>query len=80
MTDVCNSALATAGTLLQRHGHGRSEPDVRRVVVAVQLDATNQLNNNRKQTPQYLTTVITNPVPSDQVNNAIGLRIGLNVS
>jgi hypothetical protein len=49
------------------------------VVVAVQLDPVNQLNNGQRQAPQYLTTVLTNPVPSDQVNNALGLRIGLNV-
>jgi type II secretory pathway pseudopilin PulG len=80
VNDVCNSALATAGSLCTGTVTAASNSDVRRVVVAVQLDATNQLNHNRKPAPQYLTTVITNPVPSDQVNNALGLRIGLNVS
>lgn len=80
VTDVCNSALATAGSLCSGTVTAASNSDSRRVVVAVQLDATNQLNSNHQQAPQYLTTILTNPVPSDQVNSVNGLRIGLNVS
>ncbi len=79
VTDVCNSLLSTAGSLCNGSATSSSNSDVRRVVVAVKLGAVNQLNGGVAQNPQYLTTVIANPVPSDQVNNATGLRIGLNV-
>ena len=79
VTDVCNSALSTAGSLCSGSTTSSSNSDVRRVVVAVKLGAVSQLNAGVAQNPQYLTTLIANPVPSDQVNNATGLRIGLNV-
>jgi prepilin-type N-terminal cleavage/methylation domain-containing protein len=78
VTDVCQvglpASLCTAGGATTT-----TNSDVRRVIVAVQLNALGSRNEG-PNTPQYLTTVITNPVPSDQVNNADGLRLGLNVS
>jgi type II secretory pathway pseudopilin PulG len=54
--------------------------DARRVIVAARLKT---IGNGRQDLgpnkPVYLTTIISNPVPSNQPNNAIGLRLGLNI-
>ncbi|MGI8801212.1 MAG: type IV pilus modification PilV family protein [Solirubrobacteraceae bacterium] len=79
VTDVCQvglpASVCTAGGVT-----AAGNLDVRRVVVAVLLDSVGTTKTAGPNTPQYLTTVLTNPVPSAQVNNASGLRIGLNVS
>jgi type II secretory pathway pseudopilin PulG len=74
--DVCGltSSLCSGGATTS------ANTDVRRVVVAVKLNNTSGVHNAGPNNPQYLTTIITNPVPSDQVNAVDGLRIGLNVS
>lgn len=52
--------------------------DARRVVVAVLLN-----NHGRKDigqnSPVYVSTVFTNPVPTNQVNSSIGLTLGLSI-
>ncbi len=77
-TDICQigvTGCSAAGVTTS------SNLDVRRVVVAVVLNAaTGQGQSGGPNRPQYLTTLITNPVPSSQVNAVNGLRIGLNVS
>jgi prepilin-type N-terminal cleavage/methylation domain-containing protein len=79
-TDICQvglpASICTAGGVTTA-----SDLDVRRVVVAVLLSApTGQTQNGGPNKPEYLTTLITNPVPSAQVNTVNGLRVGLNVS
>lgn len=54
--------------------------DARRVIVAVKLDTVaNARQDVGPNKPVYLTTIVTNPLPSNQPNSAIGLRLGLNV-
>lgn len=83
VTDVCQVGVS-GGNCTPGGATAAGNLDVRRVVVAVVLDASANAVGQRKlvghDPPQYLTTVLTNPVPSAQVNNASGLRIGLNVS
>ncbi|HWH10165.1 MAG TPA: prepilin-type N-terminal cleavage/methylation domain-containing protein [Solirubrobacteraceae bacterium] len=79
-TDICQVGLP-ASVCTAAGVTTASNMDVRRVVVAVVLNApTGQTQNGGPNKPQYLTTLITNPVPSAQINNVTGLRIGLNVS
>jgi type II secretory pathway pseudopilin PulG len=75
VSDVCNatftsglggSACSTAGT----------QQDVRRVVVAV---VYNNAFGQTPTAPEYATTIISNPVPSNQVSVANGIHIGVNV-
>lgn len=82
VTDVCNVTLPTnPGTLCSGAGATSAvNEDARRVVVAIKLDQVGGTRDNGPNAPQYLTTIITNPTPSNQVNSAAGLRIGLNVS
>jgi hypothetical protein len=82
VTDVCNTTLPTNASALCSGAGATSaaDADARRVVVAVKLDQVGGTRDNGPNAPQYLTTIITNPTPSNQVNSAAGLRIGLNVS
>jgi len=81
VTDVCQGStpggLCTGAT---GGATGTTDTDVRRVIVAVQLNALGTRKDVGPNTPEYLSTVIANPVPSDQVNAANGLRLGVNVS
>jgi prepilin-type N-terminal cleavage/methylation domain-containing protein len=66
----CNSAVLGAC----------AADDARRVIVAAKL---NTIAGGRQtlgpNTPVYLSTVIANPVPSNQSNSSTGIRIGLNL-
>ena len=65
----CNSVLGACAA-----------DDARRVIVAAKLSS---IGNGRRNTgpnnPIYLSTVIANPVPSNQSNSSTGIRIGLNI-
>lgn len=60
--------------------------DARRVIVAASLSngGTNNTGagasyTNGQNSPVYISTIFTNPVPSNQVNNSIGLTLGASV-
>jgi hypothetical protein len=65
----CNSVLGACAA-----------DDARRVIVAARL---NSIGNGRQNlgpnNPIYLSTIIANPVPSNQSNSSTGIRIGLNI-
>lgn len=70
--EACNAALAGTGG----GNCTAAAQDERRVIVAAVY------NNATEQTPtapQWATTIIDNPVPSNQVNVGNGLHLGLNV-
>ncbi len=57
--------------------------DARRVIVAVEMNNGGAENTGAgaklregQNTPYYVTTIFTNPVPSNQVNSSIGLTLG----
>ncbi|MEA2298333.1 MAG: hypothetical protein QOF77_1269 [Solirubrobacteraceae bacterium] len=56
-----------------------SADDVRRVTVAAVLDNSTTSKSIGPNTPVYLSTVFSNPVPSNQPQSSIGLRLGLNI-
>ncbi|MEA2355034.1 MAG: hypothetical protein QOD61_1163 [Solirubrobacteraceae bacterium] len=58
---------------------GCSADDVRRVIVAVLLDNTTGSQSIGPNTPVYMSTIFSNPIPSNQPSSAIGLRLGLNI-
>jgi prepilin-type N-terminal cleavage/methylation domain-containing protein len=75
VNDACNSALTSTmgGSSCSTTA---AQQDLRRVVVAVLY------NNPTSQTPhapEYATTILSNPVPSNQVNSHDGLRLGVNI-
>lgn len=53
--------------------------DARRVIVAVVLDNPSGSKSIGPNTPVYLSTVFSNPIPSNQPSSAVGLRLGLNI-
>jgi Tfp pilus assembly protein PilV len=56
-----------------------SADDARRVVVAAQLTSGNGRKDIGPSNPVYLTTIVSNPIPSNQPSSSIGLRLGLNI-
>ncbi|MEA2159113.1 MAG: hypothetical protein QOD66_1493 [Solirubrobacteraceae bacterium] len=52
--------------------------DARRVIVAV-LPNNGGRYDIGQNSPVYLSTIFTNPVPTNQVNNSIGLTVGANL-
>jgi len=58
---------------------GSCYADARRVVVAVLLDTPGGRTNVGQASPAYVSTIFTNPVPSNQPNSSIGLTLGLNI-
>lgn len=62
-----NSSLSACGTA--------TNADARRLVVAVVPN--NGALNQGPNAPQVVSTIFTNPVPSNQVNTSIGLTLGL---
>jgi hypothetical protein len=52
--------------------------DARRVIVAV-LPNNGGRYDIGQNSPVYLSTIFTNPVPTNQVNNSIGLTLGVNL-
>lgn len=58
---------------------GCAAADARRVTVAVLLDNATSSKSIGPNTPVYMSTVFSNPIPSNQPSSAIGLRLGLNI-
>jgi type II secretory pathway pseudopilin PulG len=58
---------------------GCAADDARRVTVAVLLDNTTGSQSIGPNTPVYMSTIFSNPIPSNQPSSAIGLRLGLNI-
>jgi hypothetical protein len=52
--------------------------DARRLIVAVVPDNHGRLDIGQNS-PAYVSTIFTNPVPSNQSNSSIGLTLGLNI-
>lgn len=52
--------------------------DARRLIVAVLPDGVGGFDKG-PNSPQYVSTIFTNPVPSNQVNTSIGLTLGVNI-
>jgi type II secretory pathway pseudopilin PulG len=67
-TSSSTSCPTTAGT-------ASNESDARRVIVAARLSSANAHGDIGSKTPQYATTLITNPVPSNQCQGASGLEV-----
>jgi prepilin-type N-terminal cleavage/methylation domain-containing protein len=74
-TVPCNSGSVGSGGL----GLACSADDVRRVTVAVLLDNPSGSKAIGPNTPVYMSTVFSNPIPSNQPTSASGLRLGLNI-
>jgi type II secretory pathway pseudopilin PulG len=53
--------------------------DARRVTVAVRLITTNDRSNIGPSTPVYVSTIVSNPVPSNQTSSSTGITLGLNI-
>jgi prepilin-type N-terminal cleavage/methylation domain-containing protein len=53
--------------------------DVRRVVVAVVLDNATGTKSVGTNAPVYLSTIFSDPIPTNQPSSASGLRLGLNI-
>lgn len=65
-----NSSLGACGS--------STNSDARRLIVAVVPDNGGSLDSG-VNAPQYMSTIFTNPVPSNQVNTSIGLSLGLSL-
>jgi prepilin-type N-terminal cleavage/methylation domain-containing protein len=74
-TIPCNSGTAASGGL----GAACAADDARRLIVAVTLTNTTGSKSVGPNTPVYLSTIFSNPIPSNQPSSASGLRIGLNI-
>ncbi len=51
--------------------------DARRVIVAVKFVNTSTAKNLGPNTPLYVSTIFTNPVPTNQASGAVGLSLGV---
>jgi Tfp pilus assembly protein PilW len=51
--------------------------DARRVIVAVKFVNPSTAKNTGPNTPLYVSTIFTNPVPTSQVGGAVGLSLGV---
>jgi prepilin-type N-terminal cleavage/methylation domain-containing protein len=58
---------------------GCAASDVRRVVVAVCMNTTPGAKEIGPNAPVYISTIFSNPIPSNQPSSATGLRLGLNI-
>jgi type II secretory pathway pseudopilin PulG len=65
-----NSSLSACGS--------STNSDARRLIVAVVPNNAGSLDRG-VNSPQYMSTIFTNPVPSNQVNTSIGLSLGLSL-
>lgn len=61
-------------------GTGSNASDARRVIVAARLSSPGSRPEAGSLTPQYATTLLTNPIPSNQCQAASGLHIEFGVS
>jgi type II secretory pathway pseudopilin PulG len=68
----CNASGGCNGSL------GASGPDAVRVTVAVRLTQTGRTDTGGNA-PVYVSSIFTNPVPSNQPNNSLGLTLGVNL-
>jgi len=58
---------------------GCAASDVRRVIVAVRTNTATGAKQIGPNAPVYISTVFSNPIPSNQPSSATGLRLGLNI-
>jgi type II secretory pathway pseudopilin PulG len=65
----CNSSLGSCSS---------TTGDARRVIVAVLLNNGGRTDIGQNS-PVFVSTIFTNPVPSNQINNSIGLTLGVNI-
>ncbi len=65
----CSSSLGSCSSTID---------DARRVVVAV-VPNNGGRNDIGQSSPVYMSTVFANSVPSNQVNNSVGLTLGVNI-
>jgi type II secretory pathway pseudopilin PulG len=66
-----SSCTTTAGT-------GSNSNDARRVIVAARIHPSGPSNAD-VSTPQYATTLLTNPIPSNQCQSSTGLEVHFNI-
>jgi prepilin-type N-terminal cleavage/methylation domain-containing protein len=65
----CNTTLGT----------GNCTNDARRVIVAVKFDGSSGVYNSGPNAPVYVSTIFTNPIPSNAPNSSIGITLGLGI-
>lgn len=70
---------ATLSTCPSTNGTGSTAADVRRVIVAAKLYQPNPSNPIESGLVQYASTLIGDPIPSNQCQGSSGLRLGLNI-
>jgi type II secretory pathway pseudopilin PulG len=73
----CNTGTANGSTSCTS-GSGIAG-DARRVIVAALVNSSTGSLTHGPEYPVYVSTLLANPVPSNQVNQANGLRIGVNI-
>jgi type II secretory pathway pseudopilin PulG len=71
-----NAALSACPSTL---GTGSATADARRVIVAAVMHTSTGLSDVGPNGPQYASTLLTAPIPTNQCQGATGLRIGLNI-
>jgi type II secretory pathway pseudopilin PulG len=64
----CNASL----------GNGNCQADARRLVIAI-VPNNNGVYNQGPNSPLFISTIFTNPVPSNAPNSSIGITLGLNI-
>ena len=64
----CNTSL----------GSGSCAQDARRVIVAVRLNGPTRRTVG-PNSPLYVSTIFTNPIPTNQPNSAVGITLGLGI-
>jgi type II secretory pathway pseudopilin PulG len=69
----CNASGGCSGS------SGANGPDTVRVTVAVRLNQASGRTDTGGNAPVYVSSVFTNPVPSNQPNNSLGLTLGVNL-
>jgi hypothetical protein len=65
----CNASLGTGGCT----------NDARRVIVAVKFNGSTGVFNSGPNAPLYVSTIFTNPIPTNAPNNSIGITLGLGI-
>ncbi len=65
----CNTSL----------GSGGCSNDARRVVVAVKLNQINTSSGAGPAAPTYISTIFTNPIPTNAPNSSVGITLGLGI-
>jgi type II secretory pathway pseudopilin PulG len=70
MTSTSSTSCSTTA------GTGSNASDARRVTIAARLSSATAHTNLGSRTPQYASTLLTNPIPANQCQAAAGPRIG----